>query len=479
MPKPVITALLICAVADAGLLQAGCSQTDMYAPNPGIQVIDATAAPPPVKNSVGTPTVPAAPVKAHHHAGRTLQVPAPARTAPAPAPAPAAAPLLAAASPPPAPPARPAPSRPGTVMPYMPDDVLGNDLRTANLSAVRLGPEHYQVVMGDTLYSIAFRYGLDYRSLARRNNIDPPYNIRVGQILNLNLKGDRAPVYVVKKGDTLYSIAREQGQPLPFLAALNNLSEPYTLRVGQKLQLGRRRIEPHVPPPDRVIVAGSTTTARPITTTEANRVRTRAAEEKAKKEAEAKAKAAEEKAKKEAEATAKAAEEKARAAEAKAKKEAEARNRSGATAARAGSAGSAAATKVYSSATRKEGGITWSWPADGKVIAGFSLADHGNKGLDIAAARGSRVLSAADGEVVYAGNALRGYGNLVIVNHANEYLSAYAHNEELLVKEGQKVKRGQMLATMGSTDAQSVRLHFEIRYRGQSVNPTGYLPKTR
>ena len=442
MPKPVITALLICAVADAGLLQAGCSQTDMYAPNPGIQVIDATAAPPPVKNSVGTPTVPAAPVKAHHHAGRTLQVPAPARTAPAPAPAPAAAPLLAAASPPPAPPARPAPSRPGTVMPYMPDDVLGNDLRTANLSAVRLGPEHYQVVMGDTLYSIAFRYGLDYRSLARRNNIDPPYNIRVGQILNLNLKGDRAPVYVVKKGDTLYSIAREQGQPLPFLAALNNLSEPYTLRVGQKLQLGRRRIEPHVPPPDRVIVAGSTTAARPITTTEANRVRTRAAEEKAKKEAEA-------------------------------------RNRSGATAARAGSAGSAAATQVYSSATRKEGGITWSWPADGKVIAGCSLADHGNKGLDIAAARGSRVLSAADGEVVYAGNALRGYGNLVIVNHANEYLSAYAHNEELLVKEGQKVKRGQMLATMGSTDAQSVRLHFEIRYRGQSVNPTGYLPKTR
>ena len=455
MPKPVITALLICVVAAAGLQQAGCSQTDMYAPNPGIQVIDATAAPPPVKSSVGMTASQSSPVPAHPHARRS--VPAPA----APAPAPAAAPLLAAASPPPAPPARPAPSKPGTVMPYLPDDVLGNDLRTANLSAVRLGPEHYQVVMGDTLYSIAFRYGLDYRSLARRNNIDPPYNIRVGQILNLNLKGDRAPVYVVKKGDTLYSIAREQGQPLPFLAALNNLSEPYTLRVGQKLQLGRRRIEPHVPPPDRVIVAGSTTTARPITTTEANRVRTRAAEEKAKKEAEARARAAEEK---------------ARAAEAKAKKEAEARNRSGATAAKAGSA---AATQVYSSATRKEGGITWSWPADGKVIAGFSLADHGNKGLDIAAARGSRVLSAADGEVVYAGNALRGYGNLVIVNHANEYLSAYAHNEELLVKEGQKVKRGQMLATMGSTDAQSVRLHFEIRYRGQSVNPTGYLPKTR
>ena len=79
--------------------------------------------------------------------------------------------------------------------------------------------------------------------------------------------------------------------------------------------------------------------------------------------------------------------------------------------------------------------------------------------------------------MVYAGNALRGYGNLIIINHANEFLSAYAHNDALLVSEGQKVVRGQQIARMGSTDAKSVRLHFEIRYRGQSVNPVGYLPK--
>lgn len=78
--------------------------------------------------------------------------------------------------------------------------------------------------------------------------------------------------------------------------------------------------------------------------------------------------------------------------------------------------------------------------------------------------------------MVYAGNALRGFGNLIIINHSNEYLSAYAHNDALLVKEGDKVKRGQQIARMGSTDAESVRLHFEIRYRGQSVNPTKYLP---
>ena len=81
------------------------------------------------------------------------------------------------------------------------------------------------------------------------------------------------------------------------------------------------------------------------------------------------------------------------------------------------------------------------------------------------------------GQVVYAGSALRGYGNLIIINHDNQFLSAYAHNDALLVKEGQKVKRGQQIARMGSTDTESVRLHFEVRYRGQSVNPLSYLPK--
>ena len=85
-------------------------------------------------------------------------------------------------------------------------------------------------------------------------------------------------------------------------------------------------------------------------------------------------------------------------------------------------------------------------------------------------------MAASAGQVVYSGNALRGYGNLIIINHNNQYLSAYAHNDMLWVKEGQKVKRGQVIAKMGSTDASQVMLHFEIRYKGNSVNPRKYLP---
>ena len=133
---------------------------------------------------------------------------------------------------------------------------------------------------------------------------------------------------------------------------------------------------------------------------------------------------------------------------------------------------------IINTASRKVSGVTWSWPTTtGRVIEQFSTSEQGNKGIDISGQRGQAIYSAADGQVVYAGNALRGFGNLIIINHTNEYLSAYAHNEALLVKEGQKVKRGQQIARMGNTDASSVRLHFEIRYRGQSVNPISYLPK--
>jgi lipoprotein NlpD len=118
----------------------------------------------------------------------------------------------------------------------------------------------------------------------------------------------------------------------------------------------------------------------------------------------------------------------------------------------------------------------WLWPTKGRVIKNFSAGDQGNKGIDIAGQRGQPIVSTAGGTVVYSGNALRGYGNLVIVKHNDNYLSAYAHNDRLLVHEGQSVKAGQKIATMGSSGANSVRLHFEIRYQGKSVNPKRYLP---
>ena len=300
-----------------------------------------------------------------------------------------------------------------------------------NKIATTAGPDRYQVVKGDTLYSIAFRYGLDYHALAKINKIDPPYNLAVGQILILNLKAQEAPSYVVQKGDTLYSIARKNGQSVEFLAGVNNLEPPYTLKLGQKLLLSRtdsstpatQKQSAEVP-----VAGGSTTTT--AQTTPAKSTNTNTASQPAK------------------------------TTTAKPTQTAQ------------------TTTPIVKTKSRQVSGVTWSWPTtSGRVIEQFSSAEQGNKGIDISGQRGQAVLAAADGQVVYSGNALRGFGNLIIINHSNEYLSAYAHNDALLVKEGQKVQRGQQIARMGNTDASSVRLHFEIRYRGQSVNPISYLPK--
>lgn len=291
-----------------------------------------------------------------------------------------------------------------------------------NKIATTAGPDRYAVVKGDTLYSIAFRYGLDYHALAKINNIEPPYNLAVGQVLVLNLKAQEAPSYIVKKGDTLYSIAKNNGQSVSFLAGVNNLEPPYTLEVGQKILLSR----------DKSMTASASATAQkenvvPVAgqktpTTTASTTTKPSTDKKDEKPV-------------------------------------------------------APKPQIIDTPSRKVAGVTWSWPTTGKVIEQFSTAEQGNKGIDISGKRGQNIIAAADGQVVYSGNALRGFGNLIIINHTNEYLSAYAHNDELLVKEGQKVKRGQQIARMGSTDASSPRLHFEIRYRGQSVNPISYLPK--
>ncbi|WP_336219644.1 amidase activator ActS [Citrobacter amalonaticus] len=118
----------------------------------------------------------------------------------------------------------------------------------------------------------------------------------------------------------------------------------------------------------------------------------------------------------------------------------------------------------------------WVWPASGKVILPYSTADGGNKGIDISAARGTPVYAAGAGKVVYVGNQLRGYGNLIMIKHSEDYITAYAHNDTMLVNNGQSVKAGQKIATMGSTDAASVRLHFQIRYRATAIDPLRYLP---
>jgi len=126
-------------------------------------------------------------------------------------------------------------------------------------------------------------------------------------------------------------------------------------------------------------------------------------------------------------------------------------------------------------ATRADDEPAWGWPAAGPVVANFDESRN-VKGLAIGGKAGDPVLAAADGRVVYAGSGLRGYGNLVIVKHNNVFLTAYAHNQTLLVKEDQAVRKGQKIAEMGSTDAERVQLHFEIRRQGRPVDPARMLP---
>lgn len=118
--------------------------------------------------------------------------------------------------------------------------------------------------------------------------------------------------------------------------------------------------------------------------------------------------------------------------------------------------------------------LNWIWPASGVTLTGFD--DTKNKGVDIGGATGDAVLAASDGRVVYAGASLRGYGNMIILKHNNTYLTAYAHNQTLLVKEEQTVKKGQKIAEMGNSDADRVKLHFELRRYGKPVDPLKYLP---
>ena len=117
--------------------------------------------------------------------------------------------------------------------------------------------------------------------------------------------------------------------------------------------------------------------------------------------------------------------------------------------------------------------VEWSWPTKGKVITNFN--EISNKGIDIAGTSGQAVNAAAPGKVIYSGSDLRGYGKLIIIKHNSTYLSVYAHNSQILAKEGQQVNRGQKIAEMGNTDSNVVILHFEIRRLGKSMDPSKYL----
>jgi lipoprotein NlpD len=244
------------------------------------------------------------------------------------------------------------------------------------------GTTSYVVQSGDTLYSIAWAYGLDYRQVALANKIvSPAYHIEVGEKIILTA--------VPASTKTITATQRH-----PASAAVPPAS---TSKLAQRTSAAQQPVTTPTPPP-------ATTTQQSVVTSTPARV------------------------------------------------------------------------QFIAVRTVQRDGVAWAWPAQGRLICTFSTQDL-NKGIDIAAKNGAPVVAAASGKVVYASNGLRGYGLLIIIKHNDEYLSAYAHNQKLLVAEGQNVRAGQVIAKMGSTEARRVMLHFEIRKAGKPVNPLQYLPK--
>lgn len=219
----------------------------------------------------------------------------------------------------------------------------------------------YKVRKGDTLYSISFRYGMDYKELAEINNIRPPYNIYVDQ-----------------------KIILKQAKP----AASHN-------KVAVKQYRETNKTPTKWQPASQTKRSTATTTTIPTLT---------------------------------------------------------------------------------ASSSSANQNLNWRWPTVGKVISTYSISSAGRKGIDIAGRAGQAVVASASGKVVYSGNGLARYGNLLIIKHNDVYLSAYAHNQTLLVKEGQYVQAGQNIATLGRSGAQQDQLHFEIRRYGKPVDPLRFLP---
>ena len=238
-----------------------------------------------------------------------------------------------------------------------------------------------------------------------------------------------ASSYTVKRGDTLYSIAFRAGKDVREVARLNAIASPYTIYPGQQLKLtgtAARRV--------------AKTVAKPAPKAVQNTNKNNSSQAKSNSSV-------------------------------KPAKPVAPKNQTGYVQNRT------APEKKAQNPTLSGNVVQWQWPVKGKIISGFSHQQQGNKGVDIAGREGNRINAAASGQVVYAGSALRGYGNLIIIKHNDDYLSAYAHNRKLLVTERQMVTAGQQIAEMGSTDATDPRLHFEIRFRGTSVDPLKYLPK--
>ena len=307
--------------------------------------------------------------------------------------------------------------------------VAGKPIEPKSAAAKDWRPDSHTVIKGETLFGIGLQFGIDYKEIAAVNNIPAPYPIRIGQKLDLSsfktktvaasdsIKPETTKPDAIKPDDGVV-VSSIKVEPVTTGTATKPNSAPVGSAVTPILTEPKATREPYSVAAWNRVTPTKTAINKPIETKPADIKPVNTAD----------------------------------------------------------------SIPTYVKPTdvkptdvkpTDDESLNWGWPTQGKISASFNEAS--NKGIDIAGASGQAINAAAPGKVIYSGSDLRGYGKLVIIKHNKTYLSVYAHNSKIVVKEGQAIAAGQKIAEMGNTDANSVKLHFEIRRLGKSIDPTKYL----
>lgn len=333
---------------------------------------------------------------------------------------------------------------------------------------------HYTVEAGDTLYGIAWRHDMDYRDLAQLNQIGPPYRIQPGQQLRLRPDAEAAP----RQGSGQAS--EIQGGAVASATALGGGASEAGADSGDadwlmpdEEAIARNRRLSAEPLDDTAVESdpAAREAAEPVASAQRPAETTEGAEPAAESETQP-ADESEPVPEVQPEPAAEVQPEPAAEEPAEPTREEELEPDAGTEVAGSPERSPDAASRTYTPVDE----VPWQWPVDGEVIGHFGEGASITAGIDIAGQKGQPVKAAGPGIVVYAGDGVRGYGNLVLIKHNDQYLSAYAHNDRLQVSENDVVEAGDVIATMGNSDAENVRLHFEVRKDGQPQDPLEYLP---
>jgi murein DD-endopeptidase MepM/ murein hydrolase activator NlpD len=367
--------------------------------------------------------------------------------------------------------------------PAEPPNATSPAVAQAAPTASSQGPGAYSAFPGDTVYGVAQRFGVPVRTLIETNGLKPPYRLVAGQRLQVPVRQE----HVVQQGDTLLAISRIYGVDQSSLASVNNLKPPYALKAGQRLILpGRIDANVAAMPPEEqdIYTAPTASNAGTGGSMSVEQLPAPASPQAAQQQPSKQQPVEPSTAPSAPGATEPLAPEKPAPSTTAAKP---ADTEVAAIPAKPGpktttdkppDTEEAAIPAQPESGLGPRGNERFLWPVKGKIISNFGPKKGGlnNDGINIAAPAGTDVIAADNGVVAYAGNELRGFGNLLLIRHADGWVTAYAHNEKLLVKRGEKVKRGQTIAQIGSTgNVSAPQLHFEIRKGTDPVDPLKYL----